>query len=146
MSETVGVDAQFGLVACWEYYKTQHDRNGIDNNGLLAYARVHYGSKYNNAFWWVWGCECADPPRGTRGEERSSGMRLSVLASAPRYGPSPHVRLAHHCCDHSLQGRHLHDLRRRRRHDVQPLRGHGRERPRADARVSQQRTAKLSCV
>jgi len=48
---TVGVDAQYGTAMTWDYFKNVHGRNGIANNGVGAYNRVHYGSKYNNAFW-----------------------------------------------------------------------------------------------
>ena len=49
--QTVGVDAQYGTAQTWDYYKTVHGRNGIANNGAGAYNRVHYGNKYNNAYW-----------------------------------------------------------------------------------------------
>lgn len=49
--QTVGVDAQYGTAMTWDYYKVKHGRNGIANNGVGAYNRVHYGNRYNNAFW-----------------------------------------------------------------------------------------------
>jgi zinc metalloprotease ZmpA len=49
--QTVAVDAQYGTAVTWDYYKNVHGRNGIANNGGGAFNRVHYGSKYNNAFW-----------------------------------------------------------------------------------------------
>ncbi|MBQ0933335.1 M4 family metallopeptidase [Ideonella alba] len=48
---TIGVDAQYGTAVTWDYYKNVHGRNGIANNGVGAYNRVHYSRKYNNAFW-----------------------------------------------------------------------------------------------
>lgn len=48
---TVGVDAQYGTAKTWDYFKNIHGRSGIANNGVGAYNRVHYSSKYNNAFW-----------------------------------------------------------------------------------------------
>ena len=48
---TVGVDAQYGTAVTWDYFKYVHGRNGISNNGVGAYNRVHYGNRYNNAFW-----------------------------------------------------------------------------------------------
>lgn len=48
---TVGVDAQYGTAETWDYYKNIHGRNGIGNDGKGAYNRVHYGNRYNNAFW-----------------------------------------------------------------------------------------------
>ena len=48
---TIAVDAQYGTAVTWDYYLNIHGRNGIANNGAGAYNRVHYGRKYNNAFW-----------------------------------------------------------------------------------------------
>jgi Zn-dependent metalloprotease len=48
---TIAVDAQYGTATTWDYYKLVHGRNGIANDGKGAYNRVHYSSKYNNAFW-----------------------------------------------------------------------------------------------
>lgn len=48
---TVAVDAQYGTAVTWDYYLNVHGRRGIANNGSGAYNRVHYSSKYNNAFW-----------------------------------------------------------------------------------------------
>ena len=50
-SQTVAVDAQFGIAKTWDYYKTVHGRNGIANDGRGAFSRVHYGRNYANAFW-----------------------------------------------------------------------------------------------
>jgi len=49
--QTVGADAQYGTAVTWDYYKNVHGRNGIANNGVGAFNRVHYGRRYNNAFW-----------------------------------------------------------------------------------------------
>lgn len=49
--QTVGVDAQYGTAMTWDYYKNVHGRNGIANNGVGGYNRVHYGRSYNNAYW-----------------------------------------------------------------------------------------------
>ncbi|MFE9623268.1 M4 family metallopeptidase [Streptomyces sp. NPDC006527] len=48
---TVAVDAQYGTDVTWDYYKNVHGRNGIANDGKGSYNRVHYGTRYNNAFW-----------------------------------------------------------------------------------------------
>ncbi|MEO5651303.1 MAG: M4 family metallopeptidase [Marmoricola sp.] len=49
--ESAAVDAQYGTNETWDYYKTVHGRNGIFGNGTGSLNRVHYGSKYVNAFW-----------------------------------------------------------------------------------------------
>lgn len=49
--QTVAVDAQFGTSVTWDYFLQVHGRNGIANDGLGAYNRVHYSRRYNNAFW-----------------------------------------------------------------------------------------------
>lgn len=50
-AKTVAADAQYGTSVTWDYYKTVHGRNGIANDGVGAYNRVHYSSNYVNAFW-----------------------------------------------------------------------------------------------
>lgn len=58
-----GVDAHYGAAQTFDYYQVVHGRNGIDGNygpgtttsavggvGLVV-SRVHFGSGYNNAFW-----------------------------------------------------------------------------------------------
>jgi len=56
-AQTIGVDAQYGTAMTWDYFKNVHGRTGIANNGKGAYNRVHYGNRYNNAFWSD-GCFC----------------------------------------------------------------------------------------
>ena len=48
---SAAVDAQYGTDVTWDYYKNVHGRNGIGGDGKGSYNRVHYGNKYNNAFW-----------------------------------------------------------------------------------------------
>lgn len=48
---TAAVDAQYGVAMTWDYYADMHGRNGIADDGVAAYNRVHYGRKYVNAFW-----------------------------------------------------------------------------------------------
>ncbi len=59
-----GVDAHYGAAKTFDYYQTVHGRNGIDGNfgpgtttaaanGVsIVASRVHFGSNYNNAFWY----------------------------------------------------------------------------------------------
>ncbi|MGW4505567.1 M4 family metallopeptidase [Streptomyces sp. NPDC004436] len=49
--ETAGADAQYGAQLTWDYYKNVHGRNGLRNDGVAPYSRVHYGNAYINAFW-----------------------------------------------------------------------------------------------
>ncbi|MFJ1702165.1 M4 family metallopeptidase [Kitasatospora sp. NPDC088346] len=49
--ESAAVDAHFGVAMTWDYYKNTFGRNGIRNDGVGAYSRVHYDSNYVNAFW-----------------------------------------------------------------------------------------------
>ncbi|MFI1523911.1 M4 family metallopeptidase [Kitasatospora cineracea] len=49
--ESAAVDAQYGAAVTWDFYKNTFGRNGIRNDGVGAYSRVHYGSNYVNAFW-----------------------------------------------------------------------------------------------
>jgi Zn-dependent metalloprotease len=54
---SAAADAQFGVATTWDFYKNVVGRIGIANNGMGSYSRVHYGVKYNNAFWSD-GCFC----------------------------------------------------------------------------------------
>jgi Zn-dependent metalloprotease len=48
----VAVDEAFdGLGATFDFYREVLDRNSIDDEGLHLDATVHYGEKYDNAFW-----------------------------------------------------------------------------------------------
>ncbi|MER5930005.1 M4 family metallopeptidase [Streptomyces sp. NPDC002054] len=49
--ETAGADAHYGAAVTWDYYKNVHGRNGLRNDGVAPYSRVHYGNAYVNAFW-----------------------------------------------------------------------------------------------
>lgn len=48
---TAAADAQYGAAVTWDYYKSVHGRNGIAGNGAGSYSRVHYGTRYGNAYW-----------------------------------------------------------------------------------------------
>ncbi|MGP4085205.1 M4 family metallopeptidase [Streptomyces sp. KR55] len=48
---SAAVDAQYGTDVTWDYFKNVHGRNGIAGDGKGSYNRVHYGTRYNNAFW-----------------------------------------------------------------------------------------------
>ncbi|MFI9766009.1 M4 family metallopeptidase [Streptomyces sp. NPDC052415] len=48
---SAAVDAQYGTDMTWDYFKGVHGRNGIAGDGKGSYNRVHYGTRYNNAFW-----------------------------------------------------------------------------------------------
>lgn len=63
-AERAGVDAHYGAAKTFDYFQSAHGRNGIDGNfgpgtttaganaGIsLVSSRVHFGSNYNNAFW-----------------------------------------------------------------------------------------------
>jgi Zn-dependent metalloprotease len=49
--QTAAVDAAFGLQATWDMYKSVFGRHGINGLGTPTYARVHYDSAYDNAFY-----------------------------------------------------------------------------------------------
>ncbi|WP_421381732.1 M4 family metallopeptidase [Bacillus salacetis] len=50
-SQRADVDAHAYAGAVYDYYLNTHNRNSFDNNGATIRSTVHYGSKYNNAFW-----------------------------------------------------------------------------------------------
>jgi Zn-dependent metalloprotease len=49
--QSVAVDAQYGMAQTWDYYQVAFGRNGIADDGVGAYNRIHYESGYDNAFW-----------------------------------------------------------------------------------------------
>lgn len=49
--DNAALDAHWGTQQTYDYYLSVHNRNSIDNAGLLLKSYVHYGSNYNNAFW-----------------------------------------------------------------------------------------------
>jgi Zn-dependent metalloprotease len=64
-AERAGVDAHYGARWTYDYFKNVHGRNGINgsngpgtttagaNSGIsLVSSRVHFGTQYNNAFWY----------------------------------------------------------------------------------------------
>jgi Zn-dependent metalloprotease len=50
-SASAAVDAHYGAQTTLTYYLNVHGRDGIANDGNGALSRVHYGRRYNNAFW-----------------------------------------------------------------------------------------------
>jgi Zn-dependent metalloprotease len=50
-TQSVAVDAQYGSAMTWDYFLNVHGRKGIAKDGRGAYSRVHYGFRYNNAYW-----------------------------------------------------------------------------------------------
>ena len=48
---SVAVDVHYGAAKTWDYYLNTHGRNGIRNDGVAAFSRVHYSTNYINAFW-----------------------------------------------------------------------------------------------
>ncbi|WP_090738361.1 M4 family metallopeptidase [Paenibacillus sp. Mc5Re-14] len=50
-NDPAGVDAHAYAAKTYDYYKAKFGRNSIDGRGLQLRSTVHYGSRYNNAFW-----------------------------------------------------------------------------------------------
>lgn len=44
-------EAYEGLGATFDYFDKAHGRNSIDDEGMPLIATVHFGDRYNNAFW-----------------------------------------------------------------------------------------------
>ncbi len=64
-AQRAGVDAHYGAARTFDYFKNVHGRSGINGSGgpgtttaaanssvSLITSRVHFGSSYNNAFWY----------------------------------------------------------------------------------------------
>ena len=71
--DDVAYDAHWGAEETYDYFTSQHNRDGIDNNGFAMYSYVHYGNNYNNAFW--------DGQRMTYGDGSQSPGGFNPLTS-----------------------------------------------------------------
>jgi Zn-dependent metalloprotease len=49
--QTAAVDAHFGLMTTWDFYRNILGRNGVDGKGRAVRNRVHYDHGFDNAFW-----------------------------------------------------------------------------------------------
>lgn len=49
--DEIATDAHWGAERTYDYFWNLHGRNSFDNNGAKIRSYVHYGNKYNNAFW-----------------------------------------------------------------------------------------------
>ncbi len=49
--DAAAVDAHYYAGKTYDYYKNIFGRNSYDGNGGVLKSSVHYGSRYNNAFW-----------------------------------------------------------------------------------------------
>ena len=48
--QSAAVDAHFGAARAWDYFYQRHGRLGLDGTGSWVTSRVHYGSRFGNAF------------------------------------------------------------------------------------------------
>ncbi len=93
-SQAAGVDAQWGAAQVYDYYLAVHGRRGLDGNGgPTAYrsvdgntwtmlSRVHYGRRYNGAFWNGQTVTCGDGD----GRARSAAVGLDTLGHEMTHG------------------------------------------------------------
>ncbi|MFL0270024.1 M4 family metallopeptidase [Candidatus Clostridium radicumherbarum] len=51
ISDKAEVSAHYYAGMVYDFYKNLFNRNSINNSGMNIISTVHYGSKYNNAFW-----------------------------------------------------------------------------------------------
>lgn len=50
-NDPTAVQAHWGAEQTYQYFLQEHGRNSFDGEGSVIRSYVHYGSKYNNAFW-----------------------------------------------------------------------------------------------
>ncbi|AHD05592.1 M4 family metallopeptidase [Paenibacillus larvae] len=50
-TDGAAVDAHTYAETVYDFYKNKFNRNSLDGKGLQIKSTVHYGAKYNNAFW-----------------------------------------------------------------------------------------------
>ena len=51
MADTAVNEAYDGAGTTFEFYRDVYERNSIDGTGLGLVSSVHYGTRYENAFW-----------------------------------------------------------------------------------------------
>lgn len=51
ISDRAEVSAHYYAGTVYDFYKNLFSRNSINNSGMSIISTVHYGSRYNNAFW-----------------------------------------------------------------------------------------------
>ncbi|MCP3166622.1 M4 family metallopeptidase [Myxococcus qinghaiensis] len=90
--QTAAVDAHYGLLATWDFYKKIFGRDGVDGFGSPTYNRVHASNLYDNAFWSD-GCFCMSYGDGSfpaAGGFRSMGV-LDVTGHEMTHGVASHT-------------------------------------------------------
>jgi Zn-dependent metalloprotease len=68
------IDAHWGAEKIFDYWKTIHNRNSIDNLGLVIKSNVHFGASYNNAAW-------LGPPNNSVVYGDGDGIKYTSLTS-----------------------------------------------------------------
>jgi Zn-dependent metalloprotease len=84
-AQTAAADAHYGVATTWDYFKTQHGRNGIANDGVGAISRVHYGRNYANASWSD-GCFCKTFGDGDNGATILPLVALDIAGHEMSHG------------------------------------------------------------
>jgi len=51
-NDRAGVDSQYFMAQCYDFYKEVFGRNSFDDNGAQIKSTVHYKSNYDNAYWY----------------------------------------------------------------------------------------------
>ncbi|NTX14550.1 M4 family metallopeptidase [Myxococcus sp. CA056] len=90
--QTAAVDAHYGLLTTWDFYKKIFGRDGVDGFGSPTYNRVHASNLYDNAFWSD-GCFCMSYGDGSY--PAANGMRsmgvLDVTGHEMTHGVTSHT-------------------------------------------------------
>jgi len=90
--QTAAVNAHYGVLATWDFYKKIFGRNGVDGLGSPTYNRVHASNAYDNAFWSD-GCFCMSYGDGSfpaAGGFKSMGV-LDVTGHEMTHGVASHT-------------------------------------------------------
>ncbi len=90
--QTAAVNAHYGLLATWDFYKKIFGRDGVDGVGSPTYNRVHASNLYDNAFWSD-GCFCMSYGDGSypaAGGFMSMGV-LDVTGHEMTHGVTSHT-------------------------------------------------------
>jgi len=86
---TVAVDAQYGAAVTWDYFRNVHGRNGIADDGIGSASLVHFGRRFDNAYWDD-GCFCMTFGNGD-GVTTGPLVALDVAAHEMSHGVTSHT-------------------------------------------------------
>lgn len=84
--DNAALDAHWGSMMTYDYYRQIHDRNSFDNSGTAIRNYIHYNNNYENAFW-----DGAVMTFGDGGSDFDALTCLDVTAHEITHGVTEHT-------------------------------------------------------